>query len=282
MSETAPGSGRWIVSRAKNGQTLLEIVPDAWQGNANVYPVDGAVRVGHLWSQFLMLSPGRWLTDRAESEGQKLVSFEVLQNRGRWVSYRGAWKFRDYFITKAEHSIWIRQETVCHWVRTDLTVLQDIPRAGAVWVEFMNDAGAYSTIAVKTAHKVIELLATGRTDTHHLDGEVLGKNGWIAIYGPRNGQDSSAALVALEGSHPVRPRFFDAHVDTIELHMLDPRTTRTLRKGHVFRLEYVLLVSREADNCRWIDGDLLSTMLDKLRKGCIPFNGSTTNALGIE
>lgn len=94
---------------------------------------------------------------------------------------------------------------------------------------------------------------SGRTNKHYWDGEVLGKHGWIAIYGPRERQEASAALVALEASHPVRPRFFDAHVDTIELHILDPRRPRALGEGRVFHLEYLLLVSPETDNWHWID-----------------------------
>jgi len=70
-----------------------------------VYPPQGSVRDGHLWSQFLMLSPGEWLTDRVESEGQRLVSFEALAREGKLIRYRGKWAFRDLFTSAAEHYV---------------------------------------------------------------------------------------------------------------------------------------------------------------------------------
>lgn len=253
MAEDSPGSGFWVVALAGNRHRLLEIVPDAWQGNANLYPYDGTVRVGHLWSQFLMLSPGQWLTDRVESEGQRLLSFEVVERQGRIIQYRGEWAFRDLFTSAAEHHIWVRGKTVFHYVQTDLTVLKEIPNVGAVWVELMNDADTYGTIAVKTQTQIIERKATGTTDQHYLDENTLDEAGWITIYGPRGGQQGSAALVVMNASDPVHPRSYDGHVDNIELHMLDPRQVRTLPAGQSFHLDYLVLVSSQADTWDWID-----------------------------
>jgi len=95
MTEDAPGSGFWVIALTKSQHRLLEIVPDAWQGNTNLYPYDGTVRVGHLWSQFLMFSPGQWLTDRVESEGEQMLSFEVLEGQAKIIHYKGEWAFRD-------------------------------------------------------------------------------------------------------------------------------------------------------------------------------------------
>lgn len=78
LAESEGEPGRWVVRSAGTARPLLEIVPDAWSGNANVYAPGGTIRVGHFWSQLLMFSGGNWLTDRVESEGFRLISFEVL------------------------------------------------------------------------------------------------------------------------------------------------------------------------------------------------------------
>ncbi len=253
MAEDSPGSGMWVVTLARNGRRLLEIVPDDWQGNANVYPCGGTVRVGHLWSQFLMLSPDKWLTDRVESEGQRLLSFEVVAEAGKVIHYRGEWAFRDLFTSDAEHHIWVSGETVFHHVKANLTVLKEITSVGAVWVELMNDADAYTSIAAKTTGGIVERSAEGATDEHYLDEYELSRHGWIATYGPTLGQRGSAALVVLDASDSVRPRSYDSNVDNIELHMLDPRQQRTLPAGYSFHMEYLVLVSPEADTWGWVD-----------------------------
>jgi hypothetical protein len=63
------GATHYEVRLMPDETMLMYIEPDEWQGNSDVYPVVGGRRVGHHWSQFLMLSPGKWLTDRVESEG---------------------------------------------------------------------------------------------------------------------------------------------------------------------------------------------------------------------
>lgn len=251
MAEDSPGF--WVIALAESGHRLIETVPDDWQGNANIYPIHGTVRVGHLWSQFLMLSPGKWLTDRVESEGQHLLSFEILEGEGKLICYKGEWAFRDLFASGAEHYVWVKGETVFHYVKAQLTVLKDISDVGAVWVELMNDADVYSNIATKTEGGVIERAATGTTNQHYLDNYTLGRYGWVAIYGPMRGQKGSAALVAIEASDPVHPRSFDGHVDNIELHMLDPRKTTTLPTGRTFYLDYLLLVSTKSNTWDWVD-----------------------------
>lgn len=254
LAESEGEPGRWVVRSAGTARPLLEIVPDAWSGNANVYAPGGTIRVGHFWSQLLMFSGGNWLTDRVESEGFRLISFEVLRRHGESVRYRGTWQFRDYFTSEAEHLVWVRGGTVFHHVRASLKVLRDIPKVTAVWVELMNDADAYRTAAAKTTRGVVEQPLTGTSNMHYMDGLRLQERGWIAVYGPRKNQNASAALVPLGSSHAVRPRVNDSHCDNIELHLLDPRRSRALPKGRSFSLEYLLLIHGAADGREWIDG----------------------------
>lgn len=233
--------------------TVARIGHDVWQGNADVYPPEDGIRAGHLWSEFLMFSPGQWLTDRVESEGLRLESFNVNDSSGEFVKYEGTWRFRNLFTTKAQHYIWADKEHIYHLVKTWLDVTDDISNAGAVWVELMNDTDAYRYIAAMTEDGVIERDATGRTEKHYLDGHLFGGSGWIAFYEPLRGQHGSPALVPLRASHPVRPRSWDGATDNIEIHMQDPRETRRLTAGDRFELEYLLIISGNTTDYGWVE-----------------------------
>jgi hypothetical protein len=234
-------------------QLLARIGPDVWQGNADVFPAEGALRVGHFWSALLMLSPGKWLTDKVESEGLKLEYFGVLADSGTVIQYEGTWRFRDYFTTKARHSVWSDQEYVYHLVRARLDIMTSIDDVGAVWVELMNDGDAYTYVITKTKSGLIRRGAPGRTKKHYLDEYLLDNGGWIAMYGARKGQSGSPALVLLTASQPVRPRQWDCNTDNIELHLLDPKLARNLNPGAPLELEYMLIISPDPDSYVWID-----------------------------
>ncbi|MCX8193703.1 MAG: hypothetical protein N3G77_07845 [Nitrososphaeria archaeon] len=153
---TKAGATHYEVRLESTDTMLIYLEPDMWQGNSDVYPVTGGQRVGHHWSQFLMLSPGRWLTDRVESEGQFLIDFKIFKERGWMIIYAGRWGFRDYFITDAIHYIWIEDGILYRYVKTNLTVLKDIPDpVGAIWVELMNEPDYYMTAITNTREGLI-------------------------------------------------------------------------------------------------------------------------------
>jgi len=83
----------WRIRVDDTDRDLVITGPDVWQGNSDIFHTEGSVRVGHLWSQFLMLREGYWLTDRAESEGEYLIDFNVIQDRGKIIWYNGSWGF---------------------------------------------------------------------------------------------------------------------------------------------------------------------------------------------
>ncbi len=237
------------------GKMLAYIVPDKWQGNSNVYSVFGEKRVGHHWSQFLMLSPGKWLTDRVESEGEFLVSFKVLKPKGNIVSYIGTWGFRDYFITTAVHYFWVKNNVLYRYVKTNLTVINDIPDpVGAIWIELMNNPDYYRIAIAKTREGMISYNMTGVTG-HALKEYTLDPYDWIALIDPVfNEVKGSPALVLINASSKVHPAVYNGpNVDNIELHLLGANEERMLKKGDHFELSYLLIVGPETSSYIWID-----------------------------
>jgi hypothetical protein len=248
------GATHYEVRIMPEGKRLIYLEPSEWQGNSDVYSVAGVKRVGHHWSHFLMLSPGRWLTDRVESEGQDLVTFSVLTPRGRVVSYFGCWSFRDYFITCALHHLWIQDGIFYRYVKTSLKVLRDIPEpVGAIWVELMNDPDYYRTAVAKTREGLIVYDMRG-VKGHALKEYTLEPYGWIALIDPVfEGVRGSPVLVPVWSTHAVHPTVCNCpNVDNIELHLLGFEE-RMLKKGEFFELHYLLIVGTETSNYDWIE-----------------------------
>jgi hypothetical protein len=248
------GATHYEVRIMPEGKRLIYLEPSEWQGNSDVYSVAGVKRVGHHWSHFLMLSHGRWLTDRVESEGQDLVTFSVLTPRGRVVSYFGCWSFRDYFITCALHHLWMQDGIFYRYVKTSLKVLRDIPEpVGAIWVELMNDPDYYRTAVAKTREGLIVYDMRG-VKGHALKEYTLEPYGWIALIDPVfEGVRGSPVLVPVWSTHAVHPTVCNCpNVDNIELHLLGFEE-RMLKKGEFFELHYLLIVGTETSNYDWIE-----------------------------
>ena len=249
---------------AETGRQLAVTRPDHGQGNVRVFSRNGK-HCGVNWPHFLMYSDGHWLTDAVESEGLRLVEFEVRDDSGaarrnRGVGYRGKWKFRDYFTTSEQRFTWYDRATATqfHLVDTELEILKDLDDISSVWVEFMTRENSYATVAAKTKDGRVVTLDVSKTgklrNMHYFDGEELAENGWIAIYGARNGQDACAAFVPLEHSPgPMRPRVNNGHVDNIEVHLLDARQYDILKAGQRFRLQYILIVAPDQPDWKWIE-----------------------------
>lgn len=243
------------------GQTELAVLkPDAWQGNLKILSSANKTSCGASWPHFLMYSEGKWLTDRVESEGLKLVEFQLLKASGPLVGYRGKWQFRDICISSECHFAWYdaASATQFHLVRTQMQVLKDLADISSAWVEFMTSENSFTEAAAKTkGGKVISMDVSGtgvNANMHYLDGCELDRDGWITIYGARKGQDACVAMVPLKhGSSTVRPRINNGHVDNIEIHMLDPRQHNQLKQGQTLSLEYLLIVGRDHKDWRWID-----------------------------
>lgn len=268
------------VRLAASGGRLVFVEPDAWQGNSDVFPVAGGARVGHHWSQFLMLSPGKWLTDRVESEGQRLVSFKVLQESGKVVSYFGTWKFRDYFTVSALHYFWVNGDILYRYVTANLTVTGDIPDpVGAIWVELMNDPNYYGVAVTKTTEGIVTKDMHGATG-HALKEYTLDDYGWIMLYEPlASNVQGSPALVKVKATHAVHPTVCDcSNVDNIELHLMGKDETRNLAKGEFFELSYLLIVSTETQSYDWIDPavDRAKHVIDDIRSGSYTFTSVQT------
>ena len=252
---------------------LIYLEPDMWQGNSDVYPLAGGRRVGHHWSQFLMLSPGKWLTDRVESEGEFLIDFKVLKSSGKLVAYSGKWGFRDYFVTTAVHYIWADDEFLYRYVKTNLTVLRDIPDpVGAIWVELMNDPDYYATAVSKTEKGLITYDMHGVTG-HALKEYTLGIYGWIALINPLSSDvRGSPALILVRSSQKAHPTVCNCpNVDNIEIHMLGDEI-RMLKKGDYFELHYLLIVSNKPNSYSWIDEAIKRAipMIELIDKGELP------------
>jgi hypothetical protein len=79
-----------------------------------------------------------------------LIRFEVIKDSGKLIVYRGEWGFRDYFVTAATHYIWVEDGLLFRYVKTNLTVLRDIPDpVGAIWVELMNYPDYYARMSLR-------------------------------------------------------------------------------------------------------------------------------------
>jgi len=247
---------RFIVR--KTGRELAVTVPDAWQGNVRILSPSGK-HCGVAWPHFLMNSEGKWLADKVESEGMKLVAFKVLQPSGRVIGYRGKWKFRDYFTSSETHFTWYEsaQSTQVHLVRTQLRVLKDLEGITTGWVEFMTRENSYTTVAARVRGGTVVTMDVSKTgrgrNMHYWDGREFADGGWITIYGSRIGQGGCAAFVPLRyRPGPMRPRINNGHVDNIEIHMLDARKRNRLKKGQEFHLEYLLIAGPDKKDWKWI------------------------------
>ncbi|MCS7125846.1 MAG: hypothetical protein NZ929_02925, partial [Aigarchaeota archaeon] len=245
---TKAGATHYEVRLESTDTMLIYLEPDMWQGNSDVYPVTGGQRVGHHWSQFLMLSPGRWLTDRVESEGQFLIDFKIFKERGWMIIYAGRWGFRDYFITDAIHYIWIEDGILYRYVKTNLTVLKDIPDpVGAIWVELMNDPDYYMTAITNTREGLIVYNMSGVTG-HALKEYVLNRYGWIALINPRLAEGSPALILVKSSSHLAR--------------MLKRRPPRLLTSNQVSPFSKLKNKDRDSGNA----GKIIYTLLKIIRK----------------
>ena len=247
-----------IVQEAQD-KTLALTKPNAWQGNVEILSPLG-IHAGVLWPHFLMHSEGNWLTDKVESEGMKLLDFDILLSSGPLVGYRARWTFRDYFTSSETHFVWFDADNSVqvHWIRTELQVLRDLEHITAVWVEFMTRENSFTTVATKRENGTKVTMDVGKTgaerNMHYWHEYRLAETGWITIFGSKSGQTGCAVLVPLASSQsPVRPRVNNGHVDNIELHILDPRTPDTLKKGAKLFLEYLLLAGPDNTDVRWID-----------------------------
>ena len=240
------------------GKELAVVGPDVWQGNMNILSPSGA-HCGVLWPHFLMNSEGKWLTDKVESEGMKLVDFEVLKLSGSVVGYRGKWSFRDYFQSSETHFTWYEptELTQVHLIRTRLRILKDLEGITTTWVEFMTRENSYTTAASMTKGGEVLTMDVSRTgegqNMHYWDGSELDPNGWITIYDCKNDQAGCAAMVPLRFStSSMRPRINNGHVDNIEIHMLDARKRNNLKKGQEVFLEYLFIAGPDRKDSKWI------------------------------
>ena len=248
--------------RVKAGETELAVLmPDNWQGNLNILSPNKKI-CGVNWPHFMLYSEGKWVSDRVESEGLRLVDFKVLKASGPFVAYAGQWSFRDYCITSEHHFIWYdaTNSTQVHLVRTQLQIRKDVSDISSAWVEFMTQQDTYAQIAVRLKNGEVtslNLQAPGldpKADLHYLDGYELADGGWMTIYKARKGQDACAVLVPLRHSPgAIHPRIYYSHVDNIEIHVLDARKYHALAKGSTFSLEYLLIVGPDRNDWKWID-----------------------------
>jgi hypothetical protein len=239
---------------------LAVLMPDAWQGNLNIIAPYTNLICGVHWPHFLMHSQDKWLTDKVESEGFKLAQFEVQRPSGPVISYCGKWQFRDFFVSSECHFIWYDAARAMqfHLVTTELRMLNDVPEISAAWVEFMTRENHYTTVAARVRGGRIVTMDVSRTGSdrnmHYLDGLELADAGWITIYGSRQGQNASVAMVPLSRAPgPARPRINNGHVDNIEIHMLDPRTLKLLKRDQTLSLKYLLIVGPDRKGWAWID-----------------------------
>ncbi len=261
-------------------QLLAMIGYDVWQGNAEIYPVDPTIqsldtskRVGHYWSQFLMIAQD-WLSDPALSSGEYLISFDMIKDSTKLIEYEGSWGFNDQddfvttiFETTAHHWVWVEGNYHYHRVVVSMDVLEDIPDARAVWTELMNDAGGtptadhYHYLASKTKDDGIIIRdVLGWTNTHHLMEYRLDRGGWLANYSPIDSQIGTVARIVLDSSssvespHYVTPIWADFEViDNVELHVFRSSPGITLPAGTQFYLDNLLITSPVLDNYDWID-----------------------------
>ncbi|MFQ5711551.1 MAG: hypothetical protein ACE5GD_07205 [Candidatus Geothermarchaeales archaeon] len=154
--------------------------------------------------------------------------------RVRLPWYVGTWGFRDFFTTTAEHHVWVDGSYSFHLVKVNSTAQREIMDAAAVWVGLMSDQDPYNFVVTKTRDGAIQRIVVGISNQHYFDEYLLDKYGWISLYQPLKGQKGSPAMNAPEYTHPVRPRSYDAQIDNIELHTLNPREVRTPHAGDYF------------------------------------------------
>jgi len=252
------GSDRFVFFAGD--KELATLMPDAWQGNLNILSPKTNMLCGVNWPHFLLYSEGKWLTDRVESEGLKLVGFDLIKTSGPVIGYTGRWQFRDYCASSECHFAWHDATNAMqfHLIRTKIEILKDLPDISGAWTEFMTTENSYSTVAAKiSGGKVITMDVSGtgkNANMHHWDGYDLDDHGWISIYGARKGQQACVAMVPLQcDPGPIHPRINNGHVDNIELHMLDARKQNLLKRGQTFVLEYLLIVAPDQADWKWIE-----------------------------
>jgi hypothetical protein len=265
------------VSLAFNPEDALSDKRDAradkWRGNSDVYPLAGGKKVGHHHSQFQVLSPGRWLTG-----GEYLMDFRVINGRGKIVVYHGSWGFRDYFVTTAVHYIWADSEYLYRYVKTNLTVLRDVPDPiGAIWIALANEPDYYAEAVANTCEGLVSYDMRGVTG-HALREYALCSYGWIALINPLSSEvRGSPALVLVWSSSTAHPTVYSgANVDNIEIHLLKKDEVRTLRRGEHFELHYLLIVSNQPNNYTWISEAVgrAKPIIELIDKGNIPETAS--------
>jgi len=267
------GATHYEVRLLPENTLLIYLEPDKWQGNSDVYPLAGGKRVGHHHSQFQVLSPGKWLTG-----GEYLMDFRVINGRGKIVVYSGSWGFRDYFVTTAVHYIWADSEYLYRYVKTNLTVLRDVPDPiGAIWIALANDPDYYAEAVANTCQGLVSYDMRGVTG-HALREHALCSFGWIALVNPLDsGVKGSPALVLVWSSSTAYPTVYSgANVDNIEIHLLEKDKVRTLRRGDRFELHYLLIVSNQPNNYTWISEavERAKPIIELINKGDIPETAS--------
>jgi hypothetical protein len=272
------GGDFYHITVPSTGQLLTRIGPEVWQGNADIYQVDPTItspgdprRAGHYWSQFLMIGtdpdpePGQvadFLTDRVESEGETLQSFNVIQSSGKVIEYEGTWTFRNLFTTTAHHWVWVDGEDHYHRVQVSMDVLSTINNVKAIWTEWFNVADAYGTVTAQTRDDGIQTLSALGTTNQHLLGEYeLGRDDWLAMTDPQIGQDGSVARVLLSSTSDIRsgdevtPIFADTTLfDNIELHIHRQFPTGvTLNAGTSFFMDNLVIMDPTQTGTSWIN-----------------------------
>jgi hypothetical protein len=256
------------------GQLLTRIGQEVWQGNANVYHIDPTItspndprRAGHYWSQFLMIgndpADGQYfLTDRVESEGETLQSFEMIHSSGKVIEYQGTWTFRNLFTTTARHWVWVEGDDHYHRVQVSLDVLSPINDVRGIWTEWFNVADAWGTVTVQTRDDGIQSQsALGTTNQHHLGQYEMGRDDWLAFTDPQIGQQGSVARVLLSSTSDIRtddevtPVLADTTLfDNIELHIhRQVPTGVTLNPGTSFFMDNLVIMNPTTNNTDWIN-----------------------------
>ena len=138
----------WQLRKQHTSHPLLRVVPDAWQGNIDLFSPISGEQVGTLWPHFLMNShKGGWLTDKVESEGMQLSNFYIHQDSGKIIHFEGTWAFRDLFHTTYNIFCVSTIEATYILVNTNLETFKNIPNVSKIWIELMNQPSNVTSVS---------------------------------------------------------------------------------------------------------------------------------------